>query len=70
VDGEHATSDEVAYRAAFVAFADGNRDGADFSSSTIVETARRPSSMASIRPHGPPPMITTSSASDCHPARS
>src|SRR3974390_2301107 len=53
---------------ACVALADGNRDGADFSSSTIVETPRRPSSPASIRPHGPAPMMTTAQSPelDCH----
>src|SRR5262249_29381764 len=50
---------------ACVALADGNRDGADFSSSRIVETPRRPSSMASIRPHGPPPIMTTAQSPLC-----
>ena len=37
----------------------GKRAGEVFSSSTTVETPRRPSSMASVRPHGPPPTMTT-----------
>jgi hypothetical protein len=44
---------------AWVALAAGNRAGEVFSSRTMVETPRRPSSIASTRPHGPPPMMMT-----------
>src|SRR5581483_4238231 len=44
---------------AWVAFAEGKRDGEVFSSSTTVEMPRRPSSIASISPHGPAPVMTT-----------
>ena len=44
---------------AWVALAAGNRAGEVFSSSRMTGTPRRPSSMASVSPQGPPPMMTT-----------
>jgi hypothetical protein len=50
---------------AWVALAEGNRDGRARSSSTTVEMPRRPSSIASISPHGPAPTIATTGPFCC-----
>src|SRR5258706_5028636 len=44
---------------AWVAFACGLRAVSSFASNTAVVTPRRPSSMASMSPKGPPPAMTT-----------